>query len=166
MCDYSLYEFPNRLAREGEELITYRFPSGSMGLVSLVELENARSRESAQDKPSRNRLWGAATIHFDLLSQFRPSALSNVCAICVPPGARLILKDISAEMQSTLGLSREEGGKFTETSAETHRHRDAITLSNGCVIPLQQLREGQRVEVLSLVPAVEFVEERQTALVR
>jgi hypothetical protein len=26
MCDYSLYEFPNRLAREKEELVTYRFP--------------------------------------------------------------------------------------------------------------------------------------------
>ena len=44
MCDYSLYEFPNRLAREGEELVTYRFPSGSMGLVSPVELENAQGK--------------------------------------------------------------------------------------------------------------------------
>jgi len=26
MCDYSLYEFPNRLAREREELVVYRFP--------------------------------------------------------------------------------------------------------------------------------------------
>jgi hypothetical protein len=30
--------------------------------------------------------------------------------------ARLILKDISAEMQSNLGVSREEGRKLTETS--------------------------------------------------
>jgi hypothetical protein len=166
MCDYSLYEFPNRLAKEGEELVTYRFPSGSMGLVSPVELESARSRESAQDKPSGNRFWEAATNHFDLLSRSRPSALSNVCAICVPPGARLILKDISPLMQRDLGLGPEEGGKFIETSIEVRRHRDAILLANGFVIPTQQLREGQRVEVLSLVPAGEFVEARQTALVR
>lgn len=162
MCDYSLYEFPNRLAREGEELVTYRFPSGSLGLVSPVELESARSKE----KGSSNRFWEAATNHFDLLSRSRTHALSNVCAICVPPGARLILKDISPLMQRDLGVCSEEGGKFIETSAETHRHRDAIILANGCVIPLQQLCEGQRVEVLSLVPAVELVEERRTALVR
>ena len=166
MCDYSLYEFSNRLAREGEELVTYRFPSGSMGLVSPVELENARSRESAQDKPSGNRLWEAVTNHFDLLSRSRPSALSNVCAICVPPGARLILKDISAEMQRDLGVCPEEGGKFIETGIEVLRHRDAILLANGCVIPLQCLHEGQRVEILSLVPAGEFIEQRQTTLVR
>ena len=166
MCDYSLYEFPNRLAREGEELVTYRFPSGSMGLVSPVELENARSRESTQDKPSGNRLWEASTNHFDLLSRLRPSALSNVCAICVPPGARLILRGISAEMQRNLGISPEEGGKFIETSIDVLRHRDAILLANGLVIPLQQLHEGQRIEVLSLVPSGEFLEERQSALVR
>jgi hypothetical protein len=71
----------------------------------------------------------------------------------VPPGARLILKDIPAQMQKGLGLRPEEGGKFIETSAEPYRHRDAIQLANGCVIPLQNLREGQRVEILSLVPA-------------
>jgi hypothetical protein len=126
----------------------------------------ASIRENAQDKPSGNRRGEAVTNHYDLLSRLRPSALSNVCAICVPPGARLILKDISAEMQRDLGLCPEECGKFTKTSAETHRGRHAIVLANGCVIPLQRLCEGQRVEVLSLVPPGEFVEERQNALVR
>jgi len=31
MGHYPLYEFPNRIAREGEELVTYRFPLGSIG---------------------------------------------------------------------------------------------------------------------------------------
>ena len=166
MCDYSLYEFPNRLAREGEELVTYRFLSGSLGLVSPVELENARSRESAQDKPSGSRLWEAASNHFDLLSRSRPRALSNVCAICVPPGARLILKGISPQMQRDFGLGPEEGGKFIQTSFDVLRHRDAIQLANGRVIPLQLLGEGQRIEILSLVAVGELVEERQTALAR
>jgi hypothetical protein len=156
MCDYSLYEFPNRLAREGEELVTYRFPLGSLGLVSPVELEKAQAR------PSSKGFWGRLSEP----SNYRPSDLPSVCAICVPPGARLILKDISARMQKDLGLRPEEGGKFIETSVEAHRHRDAIQLASGLVIPLQQLCEGQRIEVLSLVPAGEFVEERQSALVR
>ena len=69
-------------------------------------------------------------------------------------------------MQRHLGFGPEEGGKFIETSAEAHRHRDAIQFANGLVIPLQHLREGQRIEILSLVPAGEFIEERQAALVR
>jgi hypothetical protein len=156
MCDYSLYEFSNRLAREGEELVTYRFPSGSIGLASPVELENAQSKASAQEKPS-GPSWAAATNHFELL-QYCPGDRPGVCAVCVPPGAYLILKDISAQMQKDLDLRPEEGGKFIETSIEVLRHRDAIKLANGRVIPLQHLCEGQRVEVLSLVPAGEFVE--------
>jgi hypothetical protein len=155
MCDYSLYEFPNRLAREGEELVTYKFRSGSLGLVSPVELKEA------QGKPSGKGFWGSVRSHSEL-STHRPS----VCAICVPPGARLLLKDISAPMQKDLGLCPEEGGKFIETSVDPYRHRDAIQLANGLVISLQRLCEGQRIEVLSLVPAAEFVEEHQSVLER
>jgi hypothetical protein len=35
MCDYSLQGGPNRLAVEGEQLVTYRFPTGSVGLAAL-----------------------------------------------------------------------------------------------------------------------------------
>jgi hypothetical protein len=166
MCDYSLYEFPNRLAREGEELVTYRFPSGSIGLVSPVELENAQSKAGAQDKPSSSGYWAAATNHFDLLQSVDPANRASVCAICVPPGALLILKDISAQMQKDLDLRPEEDGKFIETSIHLYRHRDAIEFVNGVVASLQDLQEGQRIEVLSLVPAGELVAEHQHALVR
>ena len=165
MCDYSLYEFPNRLAREGEELVTYRFRSGSLGLVSPAELEEARCRENAQSKPPAKGFFGTMRIPFES-SRHRPSNRPYVCAICVPPGARLILKGISPLMQRDFGLNPEEGGKFIETSFEALRHRDAVQLGNGRVIPLQLLGEGQRIEILSLVPVDEFVEERQTALAR
>src|SRR6202140_2763822 len=127
MCDYSLYEFPNRLAREGEELVTYRFPLGSLGLVSPMELENT------QAKTPGKRFWGTVR-GLSGGSSCRPSDRRNVCAICVPPGARVILKDISLQMQRNLGLCPEEGGKFIETSIEVLRHRDAILLANGLVI--------------------------------
>jgi hypothetical protein len=152
MCDYSLYEFPNRLAREGEELVTYRFRLGSLGLVSPVELKNA------QRKASVKRIWWTVRSLFEC-SSYPPADQPSVCAICVPPGARLILKDISPLMQRDLGLGPEEGGKFIETSIDVLRHRDAIQLTNGRVIPLQLLCEGQRIKVLSLVPVEELVEE-------
>ncbi len=161
MCDYSLYEFPNRLAREGEELVTYRFLTGSLGLASPAELENAQSKASAQDKPSGSGLWAAATNHFDLL-HCRPSDRPSVCAICVPPGASLMLQGISAPMQKDLDLRPDEGGTFIETSIHVYRHRDAIEFANGAVVSLQDLQEGQRIKVLSLAPLGEPVEERSS----
>ena len=35
MCDYSLATLQTRLAVEGEELVVYRFPTGSIGLTEL-----------------------------------------------------------------------------------------------------------------------------------
>jgi hypothetical protein len=33
MCDYSLSHFPNRLAVAGEELVVYRFNTGTLGFA-------------------------------------------------------------------------------------------------------------------------------------
>lgn len=33
MCDYSLRGIPNRLAREGEDLVVYQFRTGARGLT-------------------------------------------------------------------------------------------------------------------------------------
>ena len=38
MCDYSLMNVPNRLAREQEDLVAHRFPTGSLGLASPKDL--------------------------------------------------------------------------------------------------------------------------------
>ena len=38
MCDYSLAEVRSRLAVEGEDLTVYRFPTGTLGFTSPVEL--------------------------------------------------------------------------------------------------------------------------------
>jgi hypothetical protein len=41
MCDYSLHGLPNRLAVEGEGLVTYRFPTGSGGLAPPTDIASA-----------------------------------------------------------------------------------------------------------------------------
>src|ERR1700736_6022240 len=74
MCDYSLAGLRTRLAVEGEELIIYRFPTGSLGLTSPAELEAHRKEF---------RGWK---------SWFDPREVP--CAVCIPPGARLLLRDI------------------------------------------------------------------------
>ena len=81
MCDYSLLAVPNRLAREGEQLVTHRFPTGSLGLASAIDLNCESSAEA--------RTWWTAVKEF-----FNPLELGSVTAVCIPPGAHLRLHGV------------------------------------------------------------------------
>lgn len=144
MCDYSLFAIPNRLAREQENLVAHRFPTGSMGLASPVDL--SRNAQYRQEKPGRG--WWSAIRGFFTMPKMEP-----VPAVCIPPGARLRVHDIPARLQQELGVKAEEEVVFTQTSASANTYRDAIRFANGRELNLQELREGQRVQVVSLALA-------------
>ena len=69
MCDYSLAGIPSRLAVEGEQLVVHQFATGTLGLAS--------------PRPFTSR-W---------------CSLKQTPAVCVPPGARLLLRDIPMNLQ-------------------------------------------------------------------
>lgn len=145
MCDYSLMAVPNRLAQEGEELVMHRFPTGSLGLASLDD------RNRAARPPAANRtFWSALT------SFFNPPHVDPVCAVCIPPGARLTLHDLPVRLQRQFEISAQETVTFTQITAAAHAYRDAVRFSNGGVIRLQELNEGLRVTVLDLSLAGEL----------
>jgi len=129
MCDYSLAEVRNRLAVEGEELTIYRFPTGTIGFTSPAELQQRRDLRGW-------RSWF--------------STPEVPCAVCIPPGAQLVLRDIPALLQSGLGLGMEEHVVFIQTSMDAGRHRDAVRFSNHQQVLLQRLAEGQRAQVVSM----------------
>ena len=151
MCDYSLGGLPNRLAVEGEELVVYKFRSGSMGLASPTELPNHQATKTA-NPPS---VWAGIKKFFaDLAAE--PACPS---AVCVPPGARLVLRGIPTDLQALWCVGREEDVQFTQRSAEVNQYRDSIRFSNRMQILLQELREGMRVQVICL-GGVEAEDER------
>jgi hypothetical protein len=121
MCDYSLAGVHTRLAATGDRLTVYRFPSGSIGMVS------ARRR-------LREILFPSMTV-----------------AVCIPPGARLLLEKIPAALQQQLGVSETEEVVFTQRTWEANVHRDAVRFANGRQVSLQQLCCAQRATVLSIV---------------
>src|SRR5579872_448035 len=139
MCDYSLAALRSRLAAQGEDLVIYRFPTGSLGLTTPAELE--------MYKPEFHGWWSS----FD--------ATKVPCAVCIPHGARLSLRDIPERLQQKLGIGAEEAVTFIQLSAEAGRHRDGIRFENGQEILLQRLAEGQRARVVSLAPAAVVEEE-------
>src|SRR3989442_11991071 len=142
MCDYSLHGLPNRLAREGEELVAHRFPTGAIGLTAPSEL--SRRANLANMRCEKRGFWSA------LKAALIPPSLPEVPAVCVPPGARLRMIDIPAGLRHESGVEAEETVTFTQTTAMPNTYHDAIRFRNGCQILLQILREGQRVRVLLL----------------
>ena len=127
MCDYSLAGLPNRLAIEGEQLVVYRFPAGTLGLASPC--------------PS---LFG-----------------EEIPAVCIPPGARLRLRDIPRSLQLELDIDPLEEVTFVQLSAEAYEYRDAMRFRNDRDVLLQRLRCGQQVDVLSLASGGFQEEEHQ-----
>ena len=146
MCDYSLMAVPNRLARHGEELVTHRFRTGSMGLASPADLK----RTAEPSRPANKSFWRA------VMDFFNPPAVKPVVAVCIPPGTPLRLDGITAHLQRQLGVGAAEHVTFTQLSAAANAYRDALRFSNGGVVLLQDLKEGQRVWVLDLPTAEDF----------
>jgi hypothetical protein len=138
MCDYSLMALPNRLALGGEELVSHKFQTGAMGLISSAE----------------GKLIDAASRPKGLVQRLRcllnPPPTRQCTAVCVPPGARLSVRDIPLPLQREIGLQGDmQEVIFTQTGAGIG-FRDALRFSNGREISLQRLSEGQRVRILSL----------------
>src|ERR1700739_1774192 len=113
MCDFSLMGVPNRLACTGEELVTHRFHTGPMGLVSRADLRQ-------EPVAATGTFW--ATVK-DWLAALKSKP---VCAVCIPPGAQLMFREIAESLQRELNIDSAELATFTQVSAQTYSYRDAV----------------------------------------
>jgi len=71
-------------------------------------------------------------------------------AVCVPPGARLLLLDIPDHLQREFGVGTTEDVTFVQLSAAPYQYRDAIRFNNSREVRLQELNEGLSVRVLDM----------------
>lgn len=134
MCDYSLMGLPNRLATEGEELVTYRFLAGTIGLASAADV-----RKITETLPiARTGFWAAAR------ELFCPHSKTKVRAVCVPFGACLRLEDVPKRLRHRLDIGMIQEVTFAQITAMANHYRDAVRFSNGTEVLLQKLVEGQR----------------------
>jgi hypothetical protein len=143
MCDYSLMGVPNRLAREGEDLVVYEFRTGSRGLTPGTSVTNTDTQMRYQSFSVVKRLFG----------NLEPERV----AVCLPPGARLLVSDIPKDVQNSFAVGTSEEVTFTQLTATANAYRDAVRFTNGREILLQRLNQGQRVRVLQLSLAEEPV---------
>jgi hypothetical protein len=150
MCDYSLHGVKNRLANEGEQLFIHMFHTGSKGLASVTDLRNLEKPAPGAGVWVRFKCWvenQRRWINVDMNKAFP--------AVCIPPGARLLVDGIPSLMQKRFGVGPREEVTFVQLTAEPFRYRDAIRFANGQEILLQKLSEGLRMDVLSLTLAEE-----------
>jgi len=148
MCDYSLNAFPNRLAVEGEDLVVHRFAGASLGLASPADLSPAFPSiwGRCADQPG---FWTELKAWWKNSSDHRTQP-KKTPAVCIPPGATLLLRDIPGHLRRSLSIGEAEEVRFLQTTAEANAYRDAIQFSNKREVLLQALAVGQRVTVLSL----------------
>lgn len=145
MCDYSLQGLPNRLAEAGEQLVTYRFTTGSIGMASPVDIATPRTKPKIVDGAPwwiRLRRWLA-----------EPAVCSGPPAVCIAPGTRLRMSSIPDGVRRDFSLDTEEDVTFTQFSAEPFQYRDGVQFANGKRALLQALREGVAFEVLETAPS-------------
>jgi hypothetical protein len=143
MCDYSLQEVPNRLAVEGEQLVTYRFRTGSVGLAAPADIAAAN-----RPKPQgfcHGSWWPTLKTWLNLQIE-----LDQTPAVCIPPGAHLFMNHIPKGLRRKFALEAEEDVTFVQLSANAYRYRDGIRFRNGKLVLLQEITEGACFEVLSL----------------
>lgn len=145
MCDYSLYAIQNRLAEDGEELVLHEFETGTLGFASMFDLNRAKPQA-----------WGREMGFWrGLMNSLLGRDACSTPAICVPPGARLLLTGVPRHVQQTLSIGPSEVVVFTEISSRSYSYRDALMLSNGTRVLLQDLPEGIHAIVLSTCPLEE-----------
>lgn len=139
MCDYSLMSLPNRLAVCGEDLVLHRFISGAMGLATPAEVCRVHEKQTIE-------------VHgfFAKIKNFLYPPEDPPCtAVCIPPGAHLLVRDIPEPIQRMAGTqSTVEEVVFTQT--DTVGFRDTFRFPNGTEVLVQRLAEGMRVTVLAL----------------
>jgi hypothetical protein len=143
MCDYSLMTFPNRLALEGEQLVVHQFPGGTKGLASPSDLRPAPIPFPVQ----RKGFWSFLP---SLRKPIAPPSRKGIPAVCIPPGAQLLVWDLPQNMQIEIKARAIEEVVFTQITAMAGSHRDALLFANGRTVLIQQLQEGQRILVLGL----------------
>ncbi len=151
MCDYSLHGIANRLAEVGEVLVVHRFHTGSKGLTSPEYLKPTEQPQGLMTivKGMFAAQPRACEVHVPVLKR-KFAGASRECAVCIPDGAKLMLRGISPALQEAHGLFTAEAVTFRQLSADALTYRDAVEFKNGVKVRLQSLEDGQSVEVLSL----------------
>lgn len=138
MCDYSLYTVKNRLACESDDLVLHRFDTGSLGFCAATELQQELNRSSLA------RGWSS------FMGWVFPRRQCGLTAVCVPPGARLLVSNVPEKGKPGFELLERASVTFTQLSARSYAYRDALRLPDGEPVLLQKLPEGLRVTVLAL----------------
>lgn len=136
--NFSLQRVVERVAFEGEILVTYRFRTGSLGLASPVGMAGVRV------KGGRRSWWRALKRKISLLV-----GSDETAAVRVSPGKRLRVNFVPDEIRQEFDVGATENVTFVKLNADACRDRDAIRFGNGRHVLLQRFGEGIWFEVLA-----------------
>ena len=108
------------------------------------------SRLAAEREELVVHRFSTGTIGLASPSDLTTKGTGGAPAVCIPPGSRLLLRDVPLLLRCRLHVGGEEEVTFTQITAATNTHRDAVRFADGREIRLQELSVGQRVRVLGI----------------
>jgi hypothetical protein len=137
----------SRPVMDCEQLVVHKFTNGVVALAAAADVNGTVTSRISIPRACWRKL----------TSWFRggPSASIPIPEVVVPPGTYLILKSIPSALRQRYGVEQDEGVVFVLRSDAAGRIIGALQCNNGAQIRLQDLREAQRLEVLSLALAGE-----------
>jgi hypothetical protein len=91
------------MAVEGEQLVVHRFRTGSLGL--------AAPDSTNPPTPRPHSFWVRLKLFFT------PTQRDSVRAVCMPPGAQLVVEDIPESLHLAIGVGEIELATFTRIKA-------------------------------------------------
>lgn len=153
MCDYSAMGLPNRLAKEGEDLVAqYCGGHATVCFVSHVDLEKLANW--------RRKM---ATLTGAIMNSIMRVPEPPVPLVCVPPGTVLRLSGIPKNIQRLAGIkTRESEVVFDQLPPIENTFLDGVIFPNGKRLCLQDLVENISAHVLSLDGATEHQDPIET----
>lgn len=149
MRDISEHGLPSRPAREGERLLTYRFPNLQIALAPAIDVESGYGW--AVERRPRG-CWSAFSDGLRVRTKADPMS-----AVCLFPGAVLSMSHIPADLRRRLALRKLENVRFLQHVADRAFSRDRIRFSNGYEVFLQDLPEGVQFVLLSPIQEAQLI---------
>lgn len=142
MCDYSAMGLPNRLAKEGEDLVSQY--CGGHATVCFVN--------KADQDDWREWYNFVSSLRGKFMKLFRkPQPEPITPLVCIPPGAKLKLSGIPPQIQRLAGIKKDDSlVVFDQLPPTPNTFLDGVIFPNGKRFCLQHLGEGVGATVLSL----------------
>jgi len=139
----SILRLHNRMAVDGDRLVTHRFPDGMISMLSRSDFEDwSRTADRSEPESAFRRFLAS------LKNETFPSDGEPGPVVQVPSEALLRIFDIAPDWREQYHFDAWEDALFAGSSTSAGAPVGMLLFGNGVTVPFQSLHEAQNVTVI------------------